>query len=73
MNSIENIETSEKEESINLNVLFQEDEYNVELILYRNNIIEFKVKLTNPTASCYYTEKYNLEEIKEKLLFFIKI
>ena len=72
MNSIENIETSEKEESINLNVLFQEDEYNVELILYSNNIIEFKVKLTNPTASCYYTEKYNLEEIKEKASLFHK-
>ena len=70
MNSIEKIETSEKEESININVFLQEDEYNVELILYSNNIIEFKVKLTNPTASCYYTEKYNLEEIKEKASLF---
>ena len=39
MKSIEKIETSEKVESINLNVLLQEDEYNVELILYSNNII----------------------------------
>jgi len=40
------------------------------LILYSNNIIEFKVKLANPTASCYYTEKYNLEEIKQKAFLF---
>ena len=70
MNSIEKIETSEKEESININVFLQQEEYNVELILYSNNIVEFKVKLTNPTASCYYTEKYNLEEIKEKASLF---
>lgn len=65
MNTIETVEASEKVESINSNVLFQEDEYNIELILYSNNIIEFKVKSANPTASCYYTEKYNFEQIKE--------
>ena len=70
MNTIETVEASEKVESINSNVLFQEDEYNIELILYSNNIIEFKVKLANPTASCYYTEKYNLEEIKQKAFLF---
>ena len=72
MNTIETVEASEKVESINSNVLFQEDEYNIELILYSNNIIEFKVKLANPTASCYYTEKYNLEEIKQKAFLFFQ-
>ena len=72
MNTIETVEASEKVESINSNVVFQEDEYNIELILYSNNIIEFKVKLANPTASCYYTEKYNLEEIKQKAFLFFQ-
>ena len=72
MNTIETVEASEKVESINSNVVFQEDEYNIELNLYSNNIIEFKVKLANPTASCYYTEKYNLEEIKQKAFLFFQ-
>ena len=61
-------ETPEKIESTTSIILLQGDEYQIELLLYSNNIIEFKVKLNNPTASCYYTEKYNLEQIKEKAL-----
>ena len=62
MNSIETIE---KIESTNSNISLQGEEYQIELILFSNNFIEFRVKLSNPTASCYYTEKYNFEQIKE--------
>ena len=63
---MDNSETPEKIESITSNILLEGEEYQIELTLYSNDIIEFKVKLNNPTASCYYTEKYNLEQIKEK-------
>ena len=65
---MDNSETPEKIESITSNILLEGEEYQIELTLYSDDIIEFKVKLNNPTASCYYTEKYNLEQIKEKAL-----
>ena len=65
---MDNSETPEKIESITSNILLEGEEYQIELTLYSNDIIEFKVKLNNPTASCYYTEKYNLEQIKDKAL-----
>ena len=43
----------------------QEDEYTLEMSLYDNNDIEFKVSLNSPMADCYYVEQYNLEKIKE--------
>ena len=66
------METLEKLESTNSNILLQEEEYQTELILYSNDTIEFKIKSSNPTASCYYTEKYNLEQIKEKASLYFK-
>ena len=43
----------------------QEDEYQLEMILYDDNSIEFKVTLNSPMADCYYSEKYDLETIVE--------
>ena len=42
----------------------QEDEYQLEMSLYDDNSIEFKVTLNSPMANCYYTEKYDFETIK---------
>ena len=45
-------------------ILFlEEDEYQLDMSLYNNNYIEFKIIQNNPLASCYYIEKYNLEAI----------
>ena len=43
----------------------QEDEYQLEMTLYNNNNIEFKITLNSPMATCYYIEKYNFETIKQ--------
>ena len=43
----------------------QEDEYQLEMSLYDDNCIEFKVALNSPMAICYYMEKYDLETIKK--------
>ena len=50
----------------------QEDEYQLEMSLYDDNFIEFKVALNSPMASCHYMEKYNLETIKEISFLFHK-
>ena len=62
MNSIE---VPEIISSKNANILIQDDEYQLELNLYNNSFIEFKTKSTSPTSSCYYKEKYTLEQIKK--------
>ena len=46
-------------------IKLQEDEYQLEMNLYNNNNIEFKITLNSPMATCYYIEKYNFETIKE--------
>ena len=46
-------------------IKLQEDEYQLEMTLYNNNNIEFKITLNSPMATCYYIEKYNFETIKE--------
>ena len=38
------IENPEKIESISSNILLENEEYQIELILYSNDILEFKVK-----------------------------
>ena len=43
----------------------QEDEYQLEMSLYDDNCIEFKVALNSPMSTCHYLEKYDLETIKE--------
>ena len=60
------IENPEKIESISSNILLENEEYQIELILYSNEFLEFKVKSNSHLASCYYAEKYNFEQIKEK-------
>ena len=63
------IENPEKIESISSNILLENEEYQIELILYSNDILEFKVKSNSHLASCNYAEKYNFEQIKEKASF----
>ena len=46
-------------------IKLQEDEYQLEMTLYNNNNIEFKITLNSPMATCYYIENYNFETIKE--------
>ena len=54
---------SQKIISENFKVFLQEDEYILEMTLYSNNCIEFKIIESSPMASCYYLEKYDLEKI----------
>ena len=58
-------ENAKKIKSENKILKLQEDEYQLEMSLYINNLIEFKVTLNSPMATCYYTEKYDLKTIKE--------
>ena len=57
-------ENTKKLKSENKIIKLQEDEYELEMSLYNNNI-EFKVIQNSPMASCYYKEKYTYEEIKK--------
>ena len=57
-------ENTKKLKSENKIIKLQEDEYELEMSLYNNNI-EFKVIQNSPMASCYYKEKYTYEKIKE--------
>ena len=54
-----------KLKSENKMLKLQEDEYQLEMSLYDDNSIEFKVTLNSPMANCYYSEKYDLETIKK--------
>ena len=58
-------ENAKKIKSEKKTLKLQEDEYQLEMSLYNNNYIEFKVTLNSPMATCYYLEKYNYETIKE--------
>ena len=62
---IKNDETAKKLKSENKILKLQEDEYQLEMSLYDNNSIEFKVSLNSPMATCYYIENYNFETIKK--------
>ena len=41
----------------------QEGEYQLEMTLYNDDTIEFKIIQNNAVATCYYIEKYNFEKI----------
>ena len=56
---------AKKIKSENKMLKLQEDEYQLEMSLYDDNCIEFKVALNSPMATCHYMEKYDLETIKE--------
>ena len=58
-------ENAKKIKSESKMLKLQEDEYQLEMSLYDDNFIEFKVALNSPMATCHYMEKYNLETIKE--------
>ena len=62
---IKNDETAKKLKSENKILKLQEDEYQLEMSLYDNNSIEFKVSLNSPMATCYFIENYNFETIKK--------
>ena len=63
---------SEKVKSENKMLKLQEDEYQLEMILYNDNSIEFKVTLNSPMANCYYSKKYDLETIREISFLILK-
>ena len=65
-------ENAKKIKSENKILKLQEDEYQLEMSLYDNNSIEFKVILNSPMATCYYIEKYTFEKIKEISFLFHK-
>ena len=62
---IKNDETAKKLKSENKILKLQEDEYQLEMSLYDNNLIEFKVSLNSPMATCCFIENYNFETIKK--------
>ena len=63
---------SEKVKSENKMLKLQEDEYQLEMSLYNDNSIEFKVTLNSPMANCYYSKKYDLETIREISFLILK-
>ena len=60
---MEGAETLTKIESENFKL--QNDEYLLEMTLYSDDFIEFKITQNSPTASCYYIEKFNFEKITD--------
>ena len=58
-------EKAKKLKSENKMLKLQEDEYQLEMSLYDDNSVEFKVTLNSPMANCYYTVNYDLETIKQ--------
>ena len=65
-------EKAKKLKSENKILKLQEDEYQLEMSLYDDNSIEFKVTLNSPMANCYYTEKYDLETIVDISLLLLR-
>ena len=65
-------EKAKKLKSENKILKLQEDEYQLEMSLYDDNSIEFKVTLNSPMANCYYTEKYDLEAIVDISLLLLR-
>ena len=47
------------------NFKLQNDKYLLEMALYSDDFIEFKITQNSPTASCYYIEKFNFEKITD--------
>ena len=58
-------ENAKKIKSESKMLKLQEDEYQLEMSLYDDNFIGFKVALNSHMPTCHYMEKYNLETIKE--------
>ena len=61
-----------KLKSENKMLKLQEDEYQLEMSLYDDNSIEFKVILNSPMANCYYIENYDLKTIAEISLLLLR-
>ena len=47
------------------NFKFQNDEYLLEMTLYSDDFIEFKITQNSPTAACCYSEKFNFKKITD--------
>ena len=60
---MEGAESITKIESENFKL--QNDKYLLEMALYSDDFIEFKITQNSPTASCYYIEKFNFEKITD--------
>ena len=60
---MESSTTPKKIESENFNL--QDGAYQLEMTLYSDDYIEFKIIPNSQIASCYYKEKYNFEKIKK--------
>ena len=60
---MEGAESITKIESENFKL--QNDEYLLDMTLYSDDFIEFKITQNGPTASCYYIEKFNLDKINK--------
>ena len=58
---MESEETLTKIESGNFKL--QNDEYSLELTIYSDNSIVFKITQNSPAASCYYVEKFKIAKI----------
>ena len=58
---MEGAESITKIESENFKL--QNDEYLLEMTLYSDDFIEFKITQNSPTAACCYTGKFNFEKI----------
>jgi len=65
-------ENLKKAQSEAFELLIQEDKYELEISLYNNTYMEFKIIQKNIIASCYYFEKYNLETINKISYIFCK-
>ena len=52
-------------ESITKIVKLQNDEYLLEMALYSDDFIEFKITQNSPTAACCYIEKFNFKKITD--------
>ena len=53
----------ESEEIESGNFKLQNDEYSLELAIYSDNSIVFKITQNSPAASCYYVEKFKIAKI----------
>ena len=53
----------ESEEIESGNFKLQNDEYSLELTIYSDNSIVFKITQNSPAASCYYVEKFKIAKI----------
>ena len=60
---MEGAESITKIESENFKL--QNDEYLLEMALYSDDFIEFKITQNSPNAACCYIEKFNFKKITD--------